>query len=93
METARDFEWDSAKSDANLRERGFGFDVATAAFLDSDHLTIDTTRAADGESRQKLIGMIDDKLFAVVFTMRGAITRIISARRANTKEMRIYGNR
>lgn len=32
--------------------------------------------------------MIDERLFAVVFTMRGEVIRIISARRANAKEER-----
>jgi len=51
----------------------------------------DTTRAVDGEPRQKAIGAIDGKLYAVVFTMRGETCRLISARRTNRKEDRIYG--
>ena len=45
MDTPRDFDWNEKKSETNRRERGFGFEAATAVFLDPAALTIDTTRA------------------------------------------------
>jgi uncharacterized DUF497 family protein len=39
--------------------------------------------------RRKAIGMIDGRLFTV-YVMRGEVCRIISARRANGREERIY---
>jgi uncharacterized DUF497 family protein len=35
--------------------------------------------------------MIDDRLFTVVYTFRGGVVRIISARRCNDQEARRYG--
>jgi uncharacterized DUF497 family protein len=36
-------------------------------------------------------GMIEERVFAVVYTQRQDVTRIISARRCNAKEARLYG--
>ncbi|WP_417586001.1 BrnT family toxin [Nitrincola sp.] len=37
-------------------------------------------------------GLIDARLFAVVFTVRGENIRVISLRKANKREQRIYAN-
>ena len=68
-------------------------DISTRVFLDPDRLEFDASRAADAESRFKVIGMIEDKLYIVVATRRGGACRIISARRANRTEDRTYGSR
>lgn len=93
METPITFEWDDAKAAANLAKHGARFEVATNVFNDPRRVEDDTTRIADAEERFKTIGRIDDKLFAVVWTKRGDACRLISARRANRKEERHYGNR
>jgi uncharacterized DUF497 family protein len=56
-------------------------------------ILLDATRDRDGEARLRAIGRIEERLFVVVFTERGSMTRIISARRANRKEERIYDHR
>lgn len=56
-------------------------------------VVIDTIRPADGECRYKAVGQINGKLYVVVFVMRDEVCRLISARRTNAKEDRIYGNR
>ena len=84
------FEWDEAKADANLRKHGISFASATQILLDQDALELDASRPPDGEVRRKVIGMIDDRLFTVVFTLRGDVRRLISARRANPKEKRCW---
>ncbi len=93
MQVSDEFEWDSRKSEINRRERGFGFDAAVAVFLDPALLTVDATRDVDGENRQKAVGLIEGRLFTVVYTVRAPVTRIISARRANSQEARAYGKR
>ena len=87
------FEWDETKATANLEKHRVTFPFATRVFLDPDRLELDASRAADAESRFKVIGMIEDKLYIVVATRRGAACRIISARRANRTEDRTYGSR
>ena len=86
------FEWDETKATANLEKHRVTFPFAIRVFLDPDRLELDASRAADAESRFKVIGMIEDKLYIVVATS-GAACRIISARRANRTEDRTYGSR
>ena len=86
-----EFEWDDAKAESNLAKHQVRFTVATTVFLDPRHVVVGTARTEDGESRQKVTGVIGGLLFTVVFVMRGNVCRIISARRANVKEERAYG--
>ncbi|MBL0408277.1 BrnT family toxin [Microvirga aerilata] len=91
MDAAAEFEWDDAKASANEAKHSVRFDYAAAVFLDDDRLDLDTTRADDGEERRKAIELIDGKLYTVVYTLRGSVCRLISARRSNAKESRSYG--
>lgn len=93
MKTPRTFEWDDNKAAANLAKHGLPFEEALAIFADPDAYEDDTTRIEESEKRSKTIGRIGDKLFTVVWTMRGDVCRLISARRANRKEERTYGDR
>ena len=43
-----------------------------------------------GEDRYLLLGMIGGRAYVIVYTVRGATIRIISARKANTKEIAEY---
>ena len=88
-----DFEWDEEKDRSNQAKHAISFDEAIAIFADAGIVVLDVTRIEDGEDRWKAIGLIEAKLFAVTFTMRDDVCRIISARRANSKEERIHGNR
>jgi uncharacterized DUF497 family protein len=88
-----DFEWDDAKDRSNRAKHAISFGEAVAVFADSKLIVLDATRSEDNEDRLKAIGMIEEELVVVIFTMREGITRIISARRANRKEERIYGYR
>jgi uncharacterized protein len=90
MAGRREFEWDDAKARANLAKHGVPFDYAARVFLDPGMVEFDASHEGDAEVRQKAVGLIEDKLFVVVFTDRDGVCRIISARRANTKERRAY---
>ena len=82
------FEWDDAKNDSCFTRRGFDF--AVHAFFDP-HRTIAQDRRRDyGEDRYRLLGMIDGRVYVVVYTIRGSTIRIISARKANVKEVADY---
>lgn len=84
-----DYEWDSAKSAQNLRQRGFGFDYAATVF---DGPTIETLddRRAYGEVRIRAIGQVDANVLVVIYTDRNQSRRIISARKANRKERQLW---
>ena len=85
-----EFEWDDAKEAANAVKHGATFVTGIKAFADPSRIEIDTSRTLDGEARTKCVGLVEDKLMIVVFTMRGSVRRIISARRANKQEERTY---
>jgi len=84
------FEWDEAKSEACFRERGFDFAYAARAFFDPDRLIQADTRRSYGQERYQLLGKIEQRLFVVVYTPRDDVLRIISARKANQREVRHY---
>ena len=88
-----DFEWDEAKSERCFVERGFDFAYAARAFFDSERLVHQDTRFSYGEARYKLMGQIEGRLFVLVYTLRHGVVRIISARKANRREVIDYENR
>ena len=82
------YEWDEAKSRANLAKHTVSFEAIelfdwdTAVYRASDR---------DGESRTEAIGYIGSILFLVVYTFRGENRRIISLRPASRKERETHG--
>jgi uncharacterized DUF497 family protein len=87
------FEWDEAKSEACFKTRGFDYAYAARAFFDPDRLVQADERFSYGEDRYQLLGKIDRRLFMVVYTLRPDAIRIISARKANQREVSHYENR
>lgn len=82
-------EWDNAKRDWTLQERGLDF--ADVAKLDwGTALIIDDTRAEYGEPREVAFGFIGETFVAVAYTIRGDALRVISLRKANKRERKIY---
>jgi uncharacterized DUF497 family protein len=85
-------EFDPAKAILNEAKHGVTFEYGVRAFADPRRVLLDTSRPADEERRLKLIGLIEGRLFTMVYTMRGNKVRIISVRRSNRSEERTYGN-
>ena len=83
-------DWDLAKSDLCLTQRGFDFAYAARAFLDPNRIVHADTRHSYGEDRYELMGMIEQRLFVVVYTPRRDAVRIISAPKANQREVTHY---
>ncbi len=82
------FEFDSDKSDSNKKKHGISFQEATLLWSDSNRVII-PTKYVD-ESRYLLIGMLADKVWSAVFTIREENIRIISVRRSRKNEEAIY---
>ena len=85
------FEWDDEKAVANLEKHGVSFGEATEVFYDPNALEgYDAEHSVD-ESRFFIIGLSSRRLLYVVYAERLEDTvRIISARRAITKEHEEY---
>jgi uncharacterized DUF497 family protein len=86
-----EFEWDEAKAASNLAKHGVAFEYAAFVFQDPMVMVADASNPFDGEPRFKATGTIEGRIFTVVFTDRLGRRRLISARRSNAKETRLYG--
>ena len=84
------FEWDLAKSNSCQISRNFDFAYVVSIFSDPTLLVEHDQRWDYGEERFRALGVIDKKVFVVVFTQRIKAIRIISARRANSREVKRY---
>lgn len=87
---ALQFEWDDAKAAQNLADHGVSFDAAVLVFNDPFALEWLDDREDYGEDRYVILGIVDDRLLYVAYTMRGEKIRIISARGAEPYERRKY---
>lgn len=85
------FEWDGTKDATNSVKHGLSFAESLETFLDPLLVIEDASRAGDGERRIKALGRRRGRLYAVTYTWRGTVARLISARRTNSKEDRSYG--
>jgi hypothetical protein len=87
-----EFGWDDAKHQRNLRERNFGFAYASRIFR-GDVVDWVDDRFDYGEKRMRAVGEVDGHILHVVFTDRGEVRWIISARSANRKERKQWQER
>jgi uncharacterized DUF497 family protein len=88
-----DFDWDRAKDRSNKLKHGISFAESIAVFADPDVVILDASHGVDSELRWKAIGLLRGRLWVSVFTERGSVIRLISARRANRREEQAYGHR
>ncbi len=84
------FEWDDIKAVANYAAHGVTFETARDVFKDAFAIDWLDERVPYGEDRYAVIGMVEDHLLFVAYTMRGDTIRIISARGAEPYEKRRY---
>jgi uncharacterized DUF497 family protein len=88
------FVWDAGKARTNERKHGVSFELARHVFDDPNAL-MNQDRIEDGEYRWQTLGMVEGVLLLLVahtFSEEGGdeIIRIISARRADRKERKLY---
>ena len=80
--------YDPAKNERNIRERGLSFeraaefDFATALF---------NTEVRKGETRRVAVGYLDKRLHVLCYIPYPDGVRVISFRKANTREAKRYG--
>jgi hypothetical protein len=82
------FEFDPAKSAANLNKHGIDFIGAQALWSDPDRLEVPA--GSLDEPRTQVIGRIGELLWSAFITLRGGRIRIISVRRARDEEKEAY---
>ena len=84
-----EFEWDKNKEKANVKKHKIDFEDASKIFYGKIIERADN-RKDYGEDRFIAIGMYEDEIINVVYTMRGKNIRIISARKGNKHERELY---
>jgi uncharacterized DUF497 family protein len=88
MYTKMEFEYDPQKSKLNKDKHGIDFEEAQRLWDDPD--CIGFPGRLDDEDRFALLAMYKGKLWVAFFTYRNNRIRIISTRRARTKERSLY---
>ena len=84
-----DIEWDENKRKQTVQERGLDF--ADVALIDWDSaITLDDLRYSYPEPRYITFANINERLCVVAWCYRAANLRVISMRKANTREVRKY---
>jgi uncharacterized DUF497 family protein len=86
------FEWDDAKAPRNWRDHDVSFEMAREAFKDIFAIEWADDSQDGGEARFVTVGMVENRLLFVSYTLRGGRIRIISARLAEPYERRRYHN-
>jgi uncharacterized DUF497 family protein len=83
------YQWDPNKAKSNLKKHGVSFADAAGVFEDENAITIEDEH--ETESRFITIGRdFLRRVLVVVYTFRGVIIRIISARKATALERKVY---
>ncbi|MGI8483426.1 MAG: BrnT family toxin [Thermomicrobiales bacterium] len=82
------FEWDEQKRRSNIEKHGLDFMTAAAIFDGRPITTVPSTSLQ--EERFLTVGSVDNRFITVVWTWRGDVIRLISARRARDQEVRQF---
>ncbi len=85
------FEWDETKSKSNKRKHRVGFEEAEQAFNDLNAIELFDGMNSAEEVCYQIVALSPIRLLFISYTVRESeIIRIISARKADADEERIY---
>lgn len=87
-----EIEYDLTKNEKNIKERGLSFEQVKYFNFDTALTWQDLRYDYKGEVRFISIGYINTRLYCIVFTPRNALLRIISLRKANSREVKKYND-
>ncbi len=93
MERPIEFEWDTHKAGVNLAKHGVSFEEARGVFSDPKALVVPDPDHSQTEDRFVIMGLSPRERILVVvhcFRSQQSVIRIISARRAGTREQKPY---
>lgn len=86
-----EFEWDDNKNEVNWAKHRVDFADAIHVFLDEERVERKDTRKSYGEDRYQTLGKTEFGVLFVIYTVREVDTiRVISARKANSRERKAY---
>lgn len=86
------YQWDEAKNRTNFAKHGLSFEDADQVFS-GPCVTFEDDRFACGEERLVTLGLLAGRLVVLAHAPRDEGTRIISMRKGNRREQKIYQKR
>ena len=86
------YEWDETKNRRNRVKHGLAFEDAEQVFA-GPCVTFEDDRFDYGELRLITLGLLAGRVVVIAHAPRGEVTRIISMRKANRREKKIYQER
>ena len=93
MDDVIGFEWDEGNIYKNENKHGLKWQLIEEIFFNEPLLVFEDIRHSQEECRCFALGFTDDKVHLfVVFTKREQKIRVISARKMNKKERKMYEN-
>ena len=85
------FEWDTGNVNKSYEKHGITQNEAEGVFLDTEQLILEDDKHSQKEVRFAIVGKsTKDNILFIAFTIRENKIRVISARKANTRERRKY---
>jgi uncharacterized protein len=85
------FDWDDGNSEKNWRQHAVTQTEAEQVFLNHPVLLMSTARSPISEVRYFALGRSDQgRQLTIVFTLRGTLLRVISARPMSRRERKSY---
>lgn len=84
------YEWNEAKRKSNLAKHGIDF-ATVEYFVWEEAVLISDNRKNYGETRFLAFGPVGNRLHCLTFSVRGENIRVISFRKANSREVQKYG--
>jgi len=87
VESGSIIEWDESKRQSNLAKHGVDFNRATELNFDK---AITGDQIHGNETRHVVLAPIAARVYVLVWTERAGVMRIISLRKANTREVADY---
>jgi uncharacterized DUF497 family protein len=85
------FSFDPAKQAANAAKHGLMFSVVEGFEWETAVIEVDSRRTY-GEPRLVAVGLIEDRVHVVVFSLRDTTVRLIGVRKANSREVKRYAS-
>ncbi len=85
------FDWDEGNSGKNLRTHNLSDGECETVFFNTPIVVLPDQKHSDLESRYAIFGVTNTgRLLIVIFTMRGRLVRVISARDMNRRERKWF---
>jgi uncharacterized DUF497 family protein len=87
-----EYEWDPVKNRSNFAKHRLDFEDAELVLV-GPCVSFEDRRFDYGEDRLVTLGALEGRTVVITHVLRGGSTRIISMRKANRREQKIYQER